>query len=184
MNVGDTITPYSEWGYFNSNTFEVLKVDTLFFAEKFRKRISLGFMGTSDTTEYWYEGVGSSFGLIYPGCLIIDLSFDLLCYYENSSLLYNYNAFGDNNCWVNVSVPLNLLNDKEIFSPNPASDFIYLKENSEIERCLIYDMNGKTMISTNNVSTIDVSGLKQGIYVIHLITNNQNHIQKLLICRD
>lgn len=183
LNVGDTITPYSEWESPYGETFEVLEVDSFFFAEKYRKRISLGFMGSTDTTEYWYEGVGSSMGLIYPGCLIIDLGFDLLCFYENDTLLYNYNIFGNYSCWITVSTPLFPLGEMEIFGPNPASDVIYLKENGEIEQCVIYDINGKSLISSNE-STINVSGLKEGIYFIHLLTKNQNFVQKLIICRN
>ena len=166
LNIGDRIAPYSECGYtFFNDTFEVFAVDTFFFAQKMRKRLTLGFPGTSQLTEYWYEGVGSSMGLIYPGCSKIDFGYDLLCYYEKDTLLYNYNYFGNNSCWITVSNTENNLEAKPLFTPNPVHETIYIEADKDFLECVIYDLYGrKILIAKENI--INLQDIEDGVYFI------------------
>ncbi len=59
---------------------------------------------------------------------------------------------------------------KIAFYPNPTSDFITISQNFDLAE--IYDMSGKKMIATNN-STIDVTRLSNGVYVLKINDNNK-----------
>jgi hypothetical protein len=122
LNVGDTITPYSALGYYYSGlNFEVLEIDTVYFANKNRKRIALGFTGETEKRDYWYEGIGSSLGLIHPGLIIIDINTELLCYYKSDTLLWHNPEFP--NCWYNnVNVKSDSFDSDIYIYPNPADD--------------------------------------------------------------
>jgi hypothetical protein len=61
-------------------------------------------------------------------------------------------------------------NEKRIgVYPNPADDKIYFDE--EINKATVFDVNGKEVISANNISYILVADLPQGIYFIRIKTD-------------
>ena len=73
-----------------------------------------------------------------------------------------------------------------IIFPNPADDFIYLKNigNSEIINIKIFDVFGKNVLNTKlNNSQIDVSKLNSGIYFLKIFDENQNVFIKKIIIR-
>lgn len=58
-----------------------------------------------------------------------------------------------------------------IIYPNPVKDILKIKvlDNREVEKILITDIVGKTVVkSTNNSTEIDVNNLKKGIYFIQI----------------
>jgi len=69
--------------------------------------------------------------------------------------------------------------------PNPVKDSFTIinKSNYTLENLSIYDMLGKLVLQTNNTNnTIDVSTLKNGIYLVKITSNsNQTTIQKIVI---
>ena len=69
--------------------------------------------------------------------------------------------------------------------PNPAKNNFTIQNNSNytLENLSIYDMLGKLVLQTNNTNnTIDVSTLKNGIYLVKMISNsNKIAIQKIVI---
>lgn len=68
--------------------------------------------------------------------------------------------------------------------PNPAIDNITIESESEIDRYTIVDLLGKQIASSSGVNgslaTIDISNLKQGVYLITVETNSGISQQKLL----
>lgn len=54
--------------------------------------------------------------------------------------------------------------------PNPTSNFIYVKSNENI-RIEIYDASGKLLIQKQNPSSIDISELASGSYVLKAISD-------------
>lgn len=73
--------------------------------------------------------------------------------------------------------------DNVIIYPNPTSNNITLetKSNTPISSIIISDMNGRRVLETTPVnSTIDVSSLAKGVYLIG-VTFDERHITKKLI---
>ncbi|MFT4802511.1 MAG: hypothetical protein ACI93N_002290 [Flavobacteriaceae bacterium] len=68
--------------------------------------------------------------------------------------------------------------------PNPTSDFLNIKiQEGEIEQILLYNLNGKKVLSkkiNKQQSIIDIQNLIRGIYVIKIISNNGILTKKLL----
>lgn len=63
-----------------------------------------------------------------------------------------------------------------ILSPNPVSEQLYLRSNDKISTLRIYDMSGHEMIRVKNPgSTIAVSSLVPGIYIVSLERKDGSH---------
>jgi hypothetical protein len=63
--------------------------------------------------------------------------------------------------------------------PNPARDKITLNyKDLLIEEAQIYDLQGRLVLTTNQPTTIDISSLKPGNYLVHLITNKGKTVIK------
>jgi hypothetical protein len=68
--------------------------------------------------------------------------------------------------------------------PNPATSFvtIHIKEGIQIEEAIIYNHLGqKALVAVPVNNTVDVSGLKPGIYFIEVITSESRAGTKLVI---
>lgn len=68
----------------------------------------------------------------------------------------------------------NLLKDQISIYPNPAKDFIYIKNAKNIHGYKIFDTSGRIVLNrTLNDDKIDVSSLMQGNYVLQISVKNQ-----------
>ena len=83
------------------------------------------------------------------------------------------------NCWgaetmrpntASVKGGMNLELMVELF-PNPAQNEINLQLATDLDRVELLDLNGKVMLTTQE-STIDISSLPSGIYVVKVIAKN------------
>lgn len=66
--------------------------------------------------------------------------------------------------------------------PNPASDKLFIRSNSIIEKVKIYNTNGEIVAETTG-NSIDVSKLPEGLYFIEVLANHKSEIKKLIIQR-
>ena len=66
--------------------------------------------------------------------------------------------------------------------PNPVEDCIYLQlEDSDLSfSCELYDMQGKRLMKRENASSINVSFLPAGIYVLQINTAKGSQFQKIV----
>ena len=77
-----------------------------------------------------------------------------------------------------LSVDSNQLNKNAVsFYPNPASDYITIKNAQKIS---IIDMNGRLVKEANAIEKVDVSSLVKGIYLVKLVSENNTQISKLI----
>lgn len=80
-----------------------------------------------------------------------------------------------------MSVTDNTIDTKGIY-PNPARDMVYVPDelyNSSVE---IFNINGQLVYSDNKLgSTINVSHLSQGMYIMKFERNNKQFTQKVVI---
>lgn len=63
--------------------------------------------------------------------------------------------------------------------PNPANSIITISET--VQSANIFDISGKKLGAYNTVKSIDISGLEQGIYLMHLTTLNGTKVVKEVI---
>jgi uncharacterized repeat protein (TIGR01451 family) len=68
--------------------------------------------------------------------------------------------------------------------PNPAKEQLYIDANTNIDKVTIYDLLGKTIKSTmvNGTSTtVDVSEMASGLYLVEISNGSSRNISKLII---
>lgn len=66
--------------------------------------------------------------------------------------------------------------------PNPASDRLFINSELQYERVEIVDIDGKTVLRENEISTLDISHLAPGTYIVK-ISNRQMSVSKILIIK-
>jgi len=66
--------------------------------------------------------------------------------------------------------------------PNPVKELLHLHAPSlAIDKIIIYDATGKKIVEQNsNVSTINVSNLQRGIYLLHLFIGEKMYTEKFI----
>ncbi|MFV5698928.1 T9SS type A sorting domain-containing protein [Flavobacterium sp. ZT3R17] len=110
--------------------------------------------------------------------------------------VWGWNAYGQlgNGTTANTNSPINIncanlgiekLEDDNIFSiyPNPAKDIIHFKNNNNkfINKVIITNLNGKIVLKQNNNSTeLNVQLLKQGIYLIQIMSEGKTFKNKFI----
>jgi len=77
----------------------------------------------------------------------------------------------------------NIESDFSIY-PNPAKNKLFISANNGqlLREINIYNQLGQSVIQNNRINgSIDISKLKQGIYIVELITDNSKYRKKLLV---
>ena len=200
-NIGDTI--YTNVLSGNPNLFGhlITAVDSVLVGTNYHKRLHLQDLENSFNTEYWIEGVGSSWGLPFATFWsITDNSYDLSCFYKNNAFEYKNPSpvFGfcqaphpeiicdSLSTSVTEQAPGNILFH---LYPNPAFDIINLNINDLQDKSIslnIYNIAGTLVYSASiieNQNEIDISNLSNGIYMVILKSKNRIQSEKLIIHR-
>lgn len=63
--------------------------------------------------------------------------------------------------------------------PNPANDVLNI-EGEGIQKVELMDVNGRTVMTTANAGSLNISTLAMGVYVVRVITNNGISTQKIV----
>ncbi len=64
----------------------------------------------------------------------------------------------------------NVINDEVKIYPNPVNDRLYINCNNTIEIITIYNVSGSVVMKVANVDSVDVTGLKSGLYILQIET--------------
>ncbi|MCR5066105.1 MAG: choice-of-anchor J domain-containing protein [Bacteroidales bacterium] len=64
------------------------------------------------------------------------------------------------------------------FYPNPVNDKLYISE--EVAKVNVIDINGRTVISSENTRVVDMSNLSNGVYFVRVITDNGTAVKKVV----
>jgi hypothetical protein len=89
--------------------------------------------------------------------------------------LYNFSSF---NLSVNDN---NILDDSLSIFPNPTNSIITINSvKNSIFKVSIYDINGRFLFQTNN-SSIDISELPSSIYLLKIVLDNGNIINRKIV---
>jgi hypothetical protein len=78
-----------------------------------------------------------------------------------------------------VSVEEEKTNATILAYPNPVKDALHL--NQEADEIIIYNILGEQMMKAQNVQSINVSELSNGIYILSIVKNNQISSQKIMV---
>ncbi len=116
------------------------------------KRVSLVFKATATSTKFNMD-LGKSTETFY----IDDASFNAA---QTVALgVSNFNA----------------QNDKTVFYPNPVKNYLNIDSDATIKSITITDLAGKTVqtIKAENIQSVDLSGLNNGMYILSTDTNKQ-----------
>lgn len=184
VNIGDTVQIY------NSDLI-VAQVDTVNFADEYRKRILLHYDNDQFDSlhcESWFEGIGSLCGVIYPGEYgLIGGPRRLICYTENDILIYQNPLFS--NCF---PYPFNRINNIEdnvlsIF-PNPTKNSINIYRPSDyiheykIEVLNVYSILVYSYILADQYTELNITKFKAGLYFCKIYKDKELiRIEKLII---
>ncbi len=166
-------------------------IDSVKISGKLRKRIYLSWVQTGAVNDTWIEGIGSLRGVLTTFNLGLSNSQNdvLLCFTENDTLKYinpefstcSYSGVGIQGYNANN-------NAVEIF-PNPVTDNLQTQtgtgsevriEKSEIR---IYDIIGNLVLEksiTENKTNIDISALPDGVYIVHVKSEEVNNVGKFV----
>jgi hypothetical protein len=192
VNSGDNLTINNPF-YCTPCPTTVLDVDSVFIelSNEWRKRITLAPINPYGSEEYWIEGIGSLAGILHSSYHILPLTgggYDLLCYWENESLIYSNPDY--NFCYSStVSSPdISISETGIIIYPNPVVNQSRIsinfpnKKNIKIE---IRDIWGKLIkrfqVNSSNEIILNRSQFNSGLYIISINDENKIIAQKKLI---
>jgi hypothetical protein len=135
-------------------------------------------------TDSWYEGIGSLvsvFNLFEIGSLPISPDVELLCFWNEDSLIYQSPEW--NVCeYALIVTSINdnsIIPDLKIF-PNPTSNQLKISTITEIKEIQLLDIYGKIIINTTR-KDFDVSTLPDGIYLLRITTESNQVIIRRII---
>lgn len=165
-------------------TLQVEETDTIQLNDgQSRKRLKLVRKGDPNWgDEYWIEGIGSQFGLIsHFGFCSTDYSDVLLCFYNNSILLY---PMAPASCFLTKNEELT--NNFKISSyPNPFHSYIELKNiNSQFKSFRLTTLTGNVLLSgrlEEAIAKINTDALISGIYIVIVEAENGKECVSRLI---
>lgn len=196
FNVGlnDSVEVYNTLNYLPIK-LKVDSVDEILINGELRRRLKFNQSTNSSphSTEYWIEGIGSTFSLMCPLASVTDVSINLYCFKVNG--IQEYIDSADNAyCFPgNLSISCDgfdsiLLNPNEPMPsnlyPNPTSSFIKLEVSQSTSSILLFDCIGRILSSfpTFNSSSliIDVSQFSAGVYFIGIQNEKGRQVEKFV----
>ena len=134
-------------------------------------------------TDFWYEGIGSFvsiFNLLDIGSLPIS-EVELLCFWNDDNLIYQSPEW--NVCEYAIiitSINNNLIIPDLKIYPIPVSNQLMVSTVTEIKEIQLLDINGNLIFSTTR-KDIDVSTLTDGIYLLRIVTESNEIINRKII---
>lgn len=167
-----------------NNTFHVAAIDSVLVGNKYRKRYEIH-GSCMFGPEYWIEGIGSTKDLLAPFTYEFEWTYYTLCYADTTTYYIN-GPYGSQTCQylIHINVKDNEP-DKIMVSPNPATDFIYIKTpsvNTTFE-AIIFNIQGQVLLRkgiTASTAELDIRQLESGIYYLQLIIGNAKTMKRFI----
>ena len=180
-----------EGDFFNDNNdhpMQVTEVTTITDLNGVaRKKITFSFIGLTDVTEFWVEGVGSSRGFMHVGQWEADHDsegemYHLLCYHVDNDVFYVNPEYND--CDKPYAVAEHIASNEVSVYPNPAKEVVNIlnDNNLNITNVEIIDLVGRTVLNTEKAENINIAELSEGQYFVK-ITGETTIVKKLFIVK-
>ncbi len=187
LTEGDSILADEEYELY----FNVTNVDTLVFNGVERREVTLQFYNYAWVT--WIEGIGNIEGLLmdwrsYTMAMDPMPNVRLRCYEYNEECLYSDFSFDESiyDCYTPLYTGLenNEFENEVSVYPNPAKERLYINTSLPIKELTICNLLGqeiKKYNMTEKTSSIDISGLKEGVYFVKLSTEKGVYATKIIV---
>lgn len=176
LSANDSVIVYNANVCPEFDTLIVSSTDSVWLGERYRKRI---FFYNSNDDDFWTEGIGSKFGLLYSNYCYIGGYYYLICYYESDTLVYQNPDY--ESCYYHLPDGINNYEPSESYRINyNATDRTIAINCSDAETTgLTYHLSifnlmgneiyhGKLM---NNNQIISASHFATGIYLVNIISS-------------
>lgn len=189
LTEGDSILVESNGEY--DLYFNVTDVDTIDYNGVERRKITLQFYNYAWVT--WIEGIGNIEGLLMDWrsyTMVMDPmpNVRLRCYEYNEECLYSDFSFNESiyDCYTPLYAGLenNEFENELSIYPNPAKDYFCINSSAPIKQLIICNLLGQEIQKynmTEKTSSIDIRGLKEGVYFVKLYTDKAVFSQKIIV---
>lgn len=189
LTEGDSILAESNGEY--DLYFNVTDIDTIDYNGVERRKITLQFYNYAWVT--WIEGIGNIEGLLmdwrsYTMAMDPMPNVRLRCYEYNEECLYSDFSFNESiyDCYTPLYTGLeeNETQNNILLYPNPAKERLYINTSIPIKQMTICNLLGQEIKKYNNLETtssIDISGLKEGVYFVKLSTEKAVLSKKIVV---
>ncbi|MBK7038491.1 MAG: T9SS type A sorting domain-containing protein [Bacteroidetes bacterium] len=196
LNTGDSL-PIS---YINpGNDNYVFSIDSILIGSEYRIRYNINSFDHPDPYASIIEGIGSTYGLLYPLWPPFETYNKLICYtdiysstqFADPLLTINNNDDDMDDCnliYVDINSPKSVEENINIF-PNPISNIFSLQYSGNIHgagKIKILNINSQVVfenaiqIYPNVKITADITNIPDGIYLLILETENINYSSKII----
>lgn len=187
-NVGDSITVRGLGDNYPDQI--TLNVDSIFTTTIFgiqRKTYKFNANGSYHNLEYWYEGIGSSFGFLTPFVSVPDNFKQLKCTSKNDTIIYSDTTFlcslnePNYNCEYDfiLATKNTLLHEINIY-PNPSNGKVTIDTDLNIHTIELFTSMGQKVYVTNN-KELNVENLEKGLYLLVLTTKDRYIVTRKII---
>ncbi len=189
LTEGDSILAESNGEY--DLYFNVTDIDTIDYNGVERRKITLQFYNYAWVT--WIEGIGNIEGLLmdwrsYTMAMDPMPNVRLRCYEYNEECLYSDFSFDESiyDCYTPLYAGLeeNETQNNILLYPNPAKERLYINTSIPIKQMTICNLLGQEIQKynmTEKTSSIDISGLKEGVYFVKLSTEKGVYATKIIV---
>lgn len=65
--------------------------------------------------------------------------------------------------------------------PNPVADILYFDTTGPVDKIMIFDMSGRTVLEENYLNSVSVSHLQKGSYILKIFTDRVVQTEKILV---
>jgi hypothetical protein len=156
-----------------------------------RRKITLQFYNYAWVT--WIEGIGNIEGLLmdwrsYTMAMDPIPNVRLRCYEHNEECLYSDFSFDESiyDCYTPLYAGLeeNETQNNILLYPNPAKERLYINTSLPIKELTICNLLGQEIQKynmTEKTSSIDISGLKEGVYFVKLSNEKGVYATKIIV---
>ena len=120
---------------------------------------------------------------------VINVNDELVLTPKNQGTATVVIRFNSNGKWVEKSITVNTTSNlgtgeftKLVLAvyPNPVSDVLNIRTEDEVLKVTVYDISGKSINTQFNNNQINVSDFTNGMYIINIVTDKANYVQKFI----
>ena len=155
------------YAFSNYEFDQIVKVNSVFYVgirQQYSKSINIGFDASVDNRQYTFYDVGEGWkNSSFAGSIMLRPIMG-----KNPDLIINSDSQDDN----------------LVLYPNPASDVVRIVNDTVYREIVLYDLAGRTVKRAYNCKELDVSDLRDGVYMLQVIKENgAPKTTKLLIAK-
>ncbi len=192
IQAGDTVP--DDWYIrdFCYNPLVVGSIDSVLIGNRYHKRYNFLDPWMYGTISWFIEGIGHDLGIVESACMTPDHGCNFVCYAENGESLLQVGDICDLTVDITEAQPTDFAFN---ISPNPTTGLISLEFESQRESHIslqLFDLAGRNFKNESwqinpgiNKNYLDLSGLKNGIYMIIFNQDTGENVshQRIVLCR-